>query len=282
MPKSKQFEFSTGRLQLWQSHHPSSPHHPRADPNFGIAQVEVRDQRQLLRNDGLLLLPVVSEPRARRVSLLRHHPVPIRPSPDASRPHKLGPRHPRVRKQVLVPPGRQAEGVPRNDGTQTRGVPLVGRRQRRGRGPVLHLVPNRLSEGERVGGLRHDRPVPTQQRQVHVPAPAVRGSVPASHVHQLQPGKSDPAHSRELGHQRGGRAAADDKDERGHQAEVGRSRASKLREKCRVEVGGRPLGYGGSLFRPHPRGLPPLPHPGGHPTPGLEARFFCRHFGQES
>jgi len=244
--------------------------------------MEVRHQRQLLRHHRFLLLSVVSQPRARRVPLLRHHPFPLRPPSNASRPHKLGPGHSRVRQQVLVPPGRQAEGVPRHDGAQTRRLSLVGRRQRRRRGPVLHLVAHRVSEGQRVGGLRHDRSFPPQQRQVDVLAAAVRRAVPASHVHQLQPREPHPADRRQLGHQRGGRAAANDEDERGHQAEVGRPRASKLREKRRVETGGRPVGHGRPLLRSHPRRLLALPHPGGHPTLGLEARLVGRHFCQKS
>ena len=75
--------------------------------------------------------------------------------------------------------------------------------------------------------------------------------------------------------------AAHNSNERGHQAEVGRPRAKELRQKCRMEIGGGPVGHGGSLLRSHPRGLPSLPHSGGHPTSGLEIGVLSGHLGKE-
>jgi hypothetical protein len=49
---------------------------------------------------------VVPQPRAGRVPLLRHHPLPLRPAEDAARADEPGAGHPRVRQQVLVPPGK--------------------------------------------------------------------------------------------------------------------------------------------------------------------------------
>ena len=51
---------------------------------------------------------------------------------------------------------------------------------------VLHLLPDRDSEDERLGGLRDDGSLQTQQRQVHLPPQAVPATDAGPHVHQSQ------------------------------------------------------------------------------------------------
>jgi hypothetical protein len=67
--------------------------------------MEIRDQRQLLRHDGLLLLPMVSQSGVGRVQVLRHHSLTLRPVADAPRSNELGAGDQGVREQVLVSTG---------------------------------------------------------------------------------------------------------------------------------------------------------------------------------
>ncbi len=67
--------------------------------------MEVRHQRQLLRYDGLLLLPMVSQPGVGRVQVLRHHSLTLRPVADAPRADEPGAGDQGMREQVLVSTG---------------------------------------------------------------------------------------------------------------------------------------------------------------------------------
>ena len=106
-------------------------------------------------------------------------------------------------------------------------------------------------------------------------------TVPASHVHQLQPGKQDQVDRWQLWHQWGGRTATYHQDERGDQAALGGPWTSELRQECWMEAGRRSLGHWGTLLRSHQRSLPSLPHPGGNSASWLEVGLVSWHFRQE-
>ena len=83
-------------MQFRQGHHPGTVDHPGGDPDSGDAQVAVRGQREHVRDDGRLLLPVVPQPGAGGVPVLRPDPLTLRPAKNAPRANEPRAGHQRV------------------------------------------------------------------------------------------------------------------------------------------------------------------------------------------